>query len=167
MHLTNSLTFFLQNKQHNNIIVLIIPSIDPHTGYLPPGIYPLQWYDVIHHFGNNSHRMRLIGGLEAACRNLSTAGCQGLLLDGSFVTAKPLPRDYDGVWDSEGVDYSLLDPVLLDFSEERAAMKAKYLVDQFPANLDEASGQCFEDFFRTDRNGIEKGLVRINLECFS
>ena len=40
----------------------------------------------------------------------------------------------------------MLDPVLLDFSEERAAMKAEYLGDLFPANLDEASGQCFEDF---------------------
>ena len=88
-------------------------------------------------------------------------------MDGSIVAANSLHRDYDAVWDSEGVDYSLLDPILLDFSEERAAMTAKYLGDLFPANLDEASGQCFEDFFWTDRNGIEKGLVRINLECFS
>ena len=107
----------------------------------------MQWNDVVQYFGNNNHRMRLIGGLEAACRNLSTAGCKWLILDGSFVTAKSLPGDYDGVWDSEGVDYSLLDPVLLDFSEGRAAMKAKYLGDLFPANLDEASGQCFEDIF--------------------
>lgn len=127
----------------------------------------MQWNEVVQYFGNNYHRMRLIGGLEAACRNLSSAGCKWLILDGSFVTKKLLPGDYDGVWESDRDDYRLLDPVLLDFSEQRAAMKVKYLGDLFPVNLNEASGQHFVDFFRTDRNGVEKGLVRIKLESFS
>ena len=70
--------------------------------------------------------------------------------------AKLLPGDYDGIWESDGVDYSLLDPVLLDFSEHRAAMKVEYFGELFPVYLKEAPGQHFADFFRTDRNEVEK-----------
>ena len=104
----------------------------PTTGYLPPGVYDAEWYDVAGRFAGNSHRVRLIGGLLAACRNLAAAGCGELLLDGSFVAAKSLPADYDGAWETAGVDPDRLDPVLLDFSNRRAAMKAKYLGDLFP-----------------------------------
>ena len=56
-----------------------------------------------------------------------------------------------------------LDPVLLDFSNRRAAMKAKYLGDLFPASAFAAPGVLYRDFFRTDRNGVEKGVVLIDL----
>ena len=53
--------------------------------------------------------------------------------------------------------------VLLDFSNRRAAMKAKYLGDLFPASAFAAPGVLYRDFFRTDRNGVEKGVVLIDL----
>ena len=81
-----------------------------------------------------------MGGLLAACRNLAAAECAELLLDGSFVSANVLPVDYDAAWETAGVDPDRLDPVLLDFSNRRAAMKAKYLGD-----------------------GLEKGVVLIDL----
>ena len=62
-----------------------------------------------------------------------------------------------------GVDPDRLDPVLLDFSNRRAAMKAKYLGDLFPASAFAAPGVLYRDFFRTDRNGVEKGVVLIDL----
>ena len=114
-------------------------------------------------FGGNRHRARLLDGLLAACRNLAGAGCGELLLDGSFVTAKLLPRDYDGAWEPAGVDLDLLDPILLDFRNRRAAMKAKYLGDLFPASSLAAPGVVYRDFFKTNRNGVEKGIVLIDL----
>ena len=86
-----------------------------------------------------------------------------MLLDGGFVAAKSLPADYDGAWETAGVDPDRLDPVLLDFSNRRAAMKAKYLGDLFPASAFAAPGVLYRDFFRTDRNGVEKGVVLIDL----
>ena len=68
-----------------------------------------------------------MGGLLAECRNLAAAGCEELLLDGSFVTAKSLPGDYDGTWRTVGVNPDLVDLVVLDFSNRRAAMRAKNL----------------------------------------
>ena len=102
-------------------------------------------------------------GLLAACRNLAAAGCGELLLNGSFATAKSLPRDYDGAWETAGVDPDRLDPVLLDFSNRRAAMKAKYLGELFPASRLAVPGVLYRDFFTTDRDGVEKGVVLIDL----
>ena len=104
-----------------------------------------------------------MGSLLAACRNLAAAGCEELLLDGSFVTAKSLPGDNDGAWETVGVDPNRVDPVLLDVSNRRAAMKAKYLGDLFPAWEMLAPGVLYREFFKTDRNGVEKGIVLIDL----
>ena len=125
----------------------MIPQQDPKTGYLPPGEHPAVWSEVAGCFAGN----------------LAEAGCGELLLDGSFVTAKLLPGDYDGAWEPAGVDPVLLDPVLLDFTNRRAAMRAKYLGDLFPASFLAASGVVYRDFFKTDRNGVEKGVVRVDL----
>ena len=141
----------------------MIPRSDPATGYLPPGVYHADWCEVADCFAGNSHRAHLTGGLLAACRNLAGAGCGELLLDGSFVTEKALPGDYDGAWEPVGVNPDLLDPVLLDFADRRAAMKAKYFGDLFPASFFAAPGVAYRDFFKTDRNGIEKGMcARLN-----
>ena len=141
----------------------MIPGADPITGYLPPGVYDAAWSEVAPRFSKNGHRTRLLQGLLAALTNLADAGCRSLLLDGSFVTEKELPQDYDGAWDPTGVDPDRLDPVLLDFSNSRAAMKSKYMGELFPATSMAAQGVLFRDFFLKDRNGVPKGVVLIDL----
>ncbi len=136
---------------------------DPLTGYLPPGVHQADWDEIADCYATTSHRARLTDGLLAACLNLARAGCLELLLDGSFVTAKVLPGDYDAAWEPNGVDPNRLDPVLLDFSNRRAAMKAKYLGDLFPASFRAAPGIIYRDFFMTDRDGVAKGVVLVNL----
>lgn len=79
------------------------------------------------------------------------------------MTRKDLPEDYDGAWDTTGVDPYALDPVLLDFSNRRAAMKSKYLGELFPATMTAAPGVLYREFFMKDRNGVPKGVVNINL----
>ena len=143
--------------------MLVIPDLGPKTGYLPPSIHDARWCDVVDHFGGNSRRERLLVALLTAFRNLAAAGSRELLLDGSFVTAKALPGDYDATWETAGVNLNRLDPVLLDLAHPRAAMKAKYLGDLFPASVQAAPGVLFRDFFLTDRNGVEKGVVLIDL----
>ena len=122
-------------------------------------MHDASWREVVSRFGGNSHRERLLDGLPSACRSLMAAGCREVLLDGSFVTAKTLPGDYDAAWETEGVDPDLLDPVLLDMKHPREAMKAKYLGDLFPASASAAPGVLFRDFFSSDRNGVRKGIV--------
>ena len=141
----------------------MVPSFDLN-GNLSPGIHWAEWNEFEGRFGTNPHRRKLLKGLKAAITSLRKAGCRAIYIDGSFVTAKELPNDFDGCWSIEGVDADLLDPVLLDFSNGRAAQKAKYGGELFPAELIEGgSGKSWLDFFQQDRTGKPKGIVGIRL----
>jgi len=89
-----------------------------------------------------------------------------MYLDGSFVTEKDLPADFDGCWDMEGVDPDLLDPALLDFENGRAAQKIRFGGELFPASYAETSSEkTFLEFFQTDKEtGAPKGIVKIELQ---
>jgi hypothetical protein len=135
-------------------------------GNLPPGIYSATWQEFAERFGINPYRRRLLQGLKNAIVSLQLAGCKSVYIDGSFVTTKEIPADFDGCWDLEGVDVSLLDPVLLDFHSGRLAQKAKYGGELFPAQFTEnGSGKTFLDFFANDKEtGDAKGIVALNLQ---
>lgn len=141
----------------------MLPPFSRTTGYLPPGIHDSTWDEFTQRFGTNDTRKRLLAGMFAMLQNLKNAGCLTVYMDGSFITAQPLPADYDGAWDPVAVDDNLLDPVLLDFSNHRAAMKAKYLGEVFPSTSEAEPGRPFLEFFQTDRNGFAKGIVRLQL----
>lgn len=98
-------------------------------------------------------------------QSLRVAGCKTVYIDGSFVTIKRNPGDFDGCWNIEGVEPELLDPVLLTFDAGRAAQKAKYLGELFPAQMSEgATGQTFLEFFQVEKEtGAVKGIVVIDL----
>jgi hypothetical protein len=115
--------------------------------------------------GTSPYRIALLAGLRAAAVELQRCGCQRLYVDGSFVTDKPLPGDYDGCWELRGTDLAMLDPVLQDFSNRRAAQKAKYGGELFPASgRADAAGHTFLDFFQIDKNtGAPKGIIAIDL----
>lgn len=143
----------------------VIPKFDV-VGNLPPGIHWASWREFKKRFGVNDHRQKLLKGLQLAFASLRVAGCCVVYIDGSFVTAKELPNDFDACWSSEGVNPDLLDPVLLDFSDERAAQKAKFGGELFPAELiEDASGRLFLDFFQLDRRTEKpKGIVGLWLK---
>lgn len=117
-------------------------------------------------FGTNPHRKRLIEGLKEALRSLVEAGCRTVYINGSFVTSKDLPGDFDGCWDPDGVDGDRLDPVLLDFGDRRAAQKARYGGELFPSSTwADLTGNTFLEFFQVDKGtGEAKGIVAIDLQ---
>lgn len=136
------------------------------NGLLPAGIHQGSWNEFKRKFSGTPHRRKLLSGLEAAARNLKSAGCKRIFVNGSFVTSKQQPNDFDALWDIDGVDPEKLDPVLLDFSKRRAAQKGKYFGEFFPAQMVEiGTGRLFLDFFQIDKEtGILKGIVEINLD---
>lgn len=86
-------------------------------------------------------------------------------LDGSFVTAKENPSDFDIAWDTTGVKGDLLHPVLLDVRPPRHAQHARYGGDVIPNVLEHGSGMPFLDFFQQNPiTGEPRGIVQINLE---
>ena len=93
------------------------------------------------------------------------AGCRTVYVDGSFVTAKRRPNDYDACWEMDGVNLQLLDPVFLRFGNKRAVQKAKYLGELFPAHyIADDDGTTYLEFFQRDRNNQPKGIVALSLE---
>ncbi|MEI9941990.1 MAG: hypothetical protein WDO69_32655 [Pseudomonadota bacterium] len=142
----------------------MIPEFD-ELGRLPPGIHLATWDEIASRFGGSAWRSRLLAGLRAALLSLKGAGCGVAYIDGSFVTTKQMPGDFDACWDEVGVDPDALDPVLLDFKNKRAAQKAKFSGELFPAsNFADHAGNSFLNFFQVDKaNGDRKGIVAIDL----
>ena len=136
------------------------------NGLLPPGIHQGSWNEFKQKFGDTPQRRKLLSGLKTAARNLKAAGCKRIFVNGSFVTSKEQPNDFDALWDIDGVDPEKLDPVFLDFSERRAVQKGKYFGEFFPAQMVETgTGRLFLDFFQIDKEtGMTKGIVEINLD---
>ena len=136
------------------------------NGNLPPGIIEATFEEICDRFGNTDHRKWLIDGLKIALGDLSDAGCKLVYIDGSFVTAKNEPGDYDMCWSIDSVNPDRLNSTLLDFSPKgRAEMKSRYRGDLFPAEIPEgASGKLFLDFFQTDKEtGAAKGIIALQL----
>ena len=51
-----------------------------------------------------------MNGLRAALVNLKGAGCQTAYINGSFVTRKELPNDYDACWEETALIRRLSTP---------------------------------------------------------
>ena len=143
----------------------MIPKFSP-DGNLPKGVHETTWKQFCKRFGHTSHRSSLIKGLEAALKDLAAAGCRRVYINGSFVTTKEVPGDYDLCWSIDGVIPEKLNQALLDFSPKgRVLMKEKYKGDLFPAEIPEGtSGKLFLYFFQTDKiTGELKGIIALDI----
>jgi hypothetical protein len=141
----------------------MLPPFDLETGRLPDGVHEVTWQDVVERFGFNSRRRQLLEGLADAIELLAAAGRRRVWLDGSFVTAKEEPVDFDACWDLDGVDLDVLDPVLLDLSLGRAAQKSRFGGELFPNVVEAQSGLEFAEFFRNERDTGRKGIVVLRI----
>ena len=143
----------------------MIPSFE-ESGNLPAGIHEASWNDFAARDGTTPHRRNLLDGLKRALESLRDAGCRRAYIDGSFVTAKEHPPDFDACWEESDVDPLLLDPALLDFSNQRQAQKARFGGELFPAAMPARAGYAdFLDCFQHERDtALPRGIVAVNLE---
>lgn len=131
---------------------------------LPSGVHTATIAEVETRFAVSEPRKHLFSGLKLGLAALRRAGCRVIYLDGSFVTEKNIPNDYDLCWETNGVIVDKLDPVFLDFSYKRQKQKEKYYGEYFPANFIADGTLSFYNFFQTDKyTGKPKGIIRICL----
>ena len=141
----------------------MIPPFRP-DGNLPPGIHDAIWQEAAERFGVNPYRIELLRGLLAALQILRQAGCLKIYLDGSFVSGKEAPNDFDMAWETENVKEELLSPIFLEFSNLRQSQKQAFGGEFFPADwLADRQGRTYLEFFQTDLEGNPKGIVAIDL----
>jgi hypothetical protein len=109
----------------------------------------------------------LLEGIRAVAFELRKAGCRRIWIDGSFITTKRNPSDFDGCWDYQGVSLGLLRKTtpLLVFDNGCEAQKAKYGGEMFPAHWrSDAAGTVFLEFFQRDLDFRRKGIVGLDLK---
>ena len=149
--------------QHYNCVML--PAFT-EEGLLPPVFHWVGWDEFVRRFGHNPWRMMLLEGLRVALENLKNSGCHVAYIDGSFVTEKLYPGDFDVCWDEDGVDPTTLDPILFRFEVGMVAQKEKYLGELYPArSIADSDGRTFLEFFQIESDTeTPKGIVAIDLE---
>jgi len=147
--------------------VFVIPSlvdIGALWKVLPPGVHDATLEEVRACFATNPRRKALFKGLSRAHKSLKLAGCTVIFLDGSYVTEKSIPGDFDVCWDPTDVDTTKLDPVFLDFLDKRASQRSKYGGEFFPSSTMADRSHPFVEYFQIDKDtGIAKGIIRIHL----
>lgn len=141
----------------------MVPAFKADTGRLPEGVHAATWDEVVDRFGWTARRRQLLDGLADAIGVLAAAGCTRIWLNGSFVTAKDEPADFDACWETAGVDLDRLDPVLIDMSDNRQAQKARFGGELFPNVVEAVSGLAFSEFFQNERDTGRKGIVVIEI----
>jgi len=142
----------------------MIPAFRP-DGYLPEALHQTTDAEATFRFGSTtSRRRRLILRLRRWLVLARNIGARRLLVDGSFVTAKPEPDDIDAV---------ILLPVnfaaQVEQGHESAIELEQMLLTRRPEELFAAEDESdwndwFEFFSRTrETDGRRKGLVEIQL----
>lgn len=131
---------------------------------LPPGIHDATLEEIEQCFATSELRKNLFDGFKRGVEALGQAGCKFVFLDGSYVTAKDTPGDFDACWDPTGVNVAKLDPVFLDFSNKRFNQKMKYGGEFFPSSALADRILTFLEYFQIDKySGNPKGIIRIRL----
>lgn len=134
-------------------------------GQLPPGIHTATWDEFVERYALTIHRRQLLDGMKRLIDHLKSVNCRSLFVNGSFVTNKERPNDYDACWNVVGVKFEQIDPILLRADDVgKQDMLKKYGGDIRPDLFSpvETSGTYLE-FFQIDRNGEAKGIIELSL----
>lgn len=143
------------------------------NGCLPPGRHEASWSEVKARFGGTSWRVRLLYGLRQACRAFYRAGVRQVYLDGSFVSNKKKPNDYDVCWNPSqpGLNLDRLPRCLHPCHRDSSLQKRTYRGEFYPEStlvheglVCGIEGMTIVEFFQRGRDGKDKGIVLLNLE---
>lgn len=130
---------------------------------LNPGIHEMTWDEFKSHFSFSPKRKELIKGLEEAIKILKEANCTDIYIDGSFVTSKLEPNDWDACFDCEPKylpEVYRLYPFWDVQKQKKVYGGELYIKD----NEADPYGTRFIDFFQQIRGTAKrKGIVRIKI----
>ena len=132
-----------------------------NLGNLPVGKHDITWDEFCNYFGYTEHRRKLIDGLKKGLLILKNYDCKIVYIDGSFVTDKERPNDFDACWEYNINMDVFLDHFLLNypefFEENSSQMKDKYYGEFYQAS-------AVLNVFQKDKKTNEpKGIIRLKL----
>lgn len=130
---------------------------------LTPGVHCVGLKELQENFAFTSHRKNLLNGFIIGATELFKIGCSAIYLDGSFVTKKECPGDFDACWDMNGVNLANL-PKIFDVRAKDSIMMQKHIFggEFYPNGIEGSSGILFMDFFQQIRQTNEKkGIIMV------
>ena len=148
----------------------MIPPNSPETHFLPVGIHKADsWQEVVDRFGYSPDRLKMLSKLRDAISILKEFGCKRIFLDGSFLKDnKPVPGDYDVVWDDTGLDLDECYKVcftFFKFDNDSDLQKREFKGEFFYMSLKWRPLIFFQQDNRLESYLEEKGIVEINIEA--
>lgn len=140
-------------------------------GILPEGVHPCTLLEAQHALSTNDARSQIWDGLiDFLDWTLQLPQPTALLIDGSYVTDKPLPNDVDVVVDVTGCTSAEQTAWFHAFQTDHLYVKQTFRVDFYPFVI--GSGNDFSAYFQyirveeALRRGIpphvRKGILRVN-----
>jgi len=155
---------FPSTKHYCCVMIPELIDIKSIWNVLPEGVYESTLEEIEQRFAYNPKRKQLFEGFKKGVDSLRRAGCRIVFLNGSFITSKPIPGDFDACWDPSGVDEKKLPPVLLDFSDKRRKQKKRFGGEFFPSNAHADGSRTFVNYFQIDKDtDRRKGIICIRL----
>ncbi len=137
---------------------VVIPEFD-ENGNLPEGVHDATVEEVRARFAYNPTRQKLF---DAFLEVLQSSKSPEVHLDGSFITTKEEPRDYDMCWESTGVEPT---GELREFLKLREQRKERYLGDIFLRMPQPPYFYDHVEHWQSDsrQEDVVKGIIRISL----
>jgi len=141
------------------------------NGWLPEGHHPATWQEIILRFSgdDDSRRLAVLSSLLVWREAALAKGMTGLvILDGSFISAKEAPGDFDLVFSCSEETASIIrsDPLARQLIDTQACRALGFLGDVFalPASLQHHSPLLGGlDMFDFDRQGRPQGVIEVPL----
>lgn len=142
-------------------------------GLLPEGIHTTTWQHFCTRYGTGPKRKALLENIKEVILILKQVECQYFYIDGSFVTNKRRPDDFDACWDPTGVNKKLfgeIAPELKNYPRPFSKLvdcKQKYKGDVYIATLtfNESPNISCLQFFQVDKQTKEKkGIIKLDLQ---
>jgi len=128
-----------------------------------PGVYEFTLAEVRQKFTDDPKRVHLFEGIMRLAHDLKEAGCETMYLDGSFITRKYGPGDFDACWEPFMPKGKVDNPALLEETDRgNWARKSEYFGDIFP-RFTEKYGDRVQKWQYDERTREVKGIIKIDL----
>ena len=135
---------------------------EKHEIIFKPGIYEYTLEKLERDFATNKKRKDLFEDIKRLAKELKDAGCEFLYIDGSFITRKETPGDFDACWEPFVRNNKQVNALLLEDSTFASSWrKEMFSGDIFPRFGE--YGDRVEKWQVDSRNGKVKGVISIDL----
>jgi hypothetical protein len=125
-------------------------------GNLPRGDYPACREEFVLRYAINFHRKGIMTGIHAALSKLGLAGCQRVVMGGSYVTHKEFPNNFNGYYEDFDLNHDLLDPLFVEKVDDQLSVFGGILL----------AINNYGDIFKTDLDGRPNGIVILDPKEF-